>query len=63
MATTTSGKTGLFAFDPVRCNAMSDGGTEGNGGAMAGLLRGYFHDDAVRGGSRLPKRQTILLGR
>ena len=31
--------------------------------AAAGLLRGYFHDDAVRGGSRLPKRQTILLGR
>ena len=25
MATTTSGKTGLFAFDPARCNAMSDG--------------------------------------
>ena len=48
MATTTPGKTGLFAFDPARCNAMSDGGAEGNGGAMAGLLRGYFHDDAVR---------------
>ena len=24
MATTTPGKTGLFAFDPARCNAMSE---------------------------------------
>ena len=35
---------GWFAALEVGC---LPGGTKGNGGAMAGLLRRHFHDDAV----------------
>jgi len=35
---------GWFAALEVGC---PPGGTEGNGGAVAGLLRRHFHDDSV----------------